>query len=182
MAAEKLLSGLRKLPKITALSKDDRYQIATRGALAWLRMQDEGRDWDTLAESAAGLFMAGYEEDSICETLGITKEELHANVDMEKVRGFLHSEVARNIYSQALSGDQKMLQFVAERKMGWHKVTDLNQRVSVNGEISVRPILNMQLLSEDEISRLKNERASDGEAPMMRLPGGVAVLPAEDLD
>jgi len=173
MAAEKLLSGFRKLPDPVTLSREDRYQIATRGALAWLRHQED-KDWDDLAEQAAGLYMAGYTEDAICETLNIKREELDRNVDMKKVQGFLHSEVARNIYAQAMGGSEKMLQFVAERKMGWHKVSDINQKVAVSGEISVRPVLNMQLLTPEEIAALRAERS-----PLAELAGGVAALPAE---
>lgn len=160
MAAERLFSAFRKPPQVDELTDADKVGIAVYGALDWIRAH-QARDWDAIADKAVGLFLAGYPVKSIHKFLDVEEEEFERHVDVAKIKAFIQGEIARGIYSMALAGDEKMMKLVAETRMDWHKSKEVNQNVSVNGSIAIQPVLNLQLLSKEEESKLRRGGAID---------------------
>lgn len=156
MAGEKSLSTFRRPPSVADLSDADKVAISVHGARNWIKMRD-ARNWDELADKAVGLMLGGASVSVMCECLGVDECEFRQHLDVEKMKAFIHGEVARQIYSMALEGDEKMLRFLAETKLGWHKKTE--SEINVNGNISIQPILNMHLLTAEEEHSLRNPKA-----------------------
>lgn len=145
------LNGFRKPPAAEDLSPDQVFEIAVLGAQNWIR-SNERMDWDKVAEKACELYLTGTTTvEEICAVLNIQKELFEDNVDLPKIKAFMDGSVARTLYEKALSGDAKLLSFIAERKLGWRKET----KVEVEGEIAIRPILNISLLTPEEEARLR---------------------------
>ena len=148
----KLLSGFRKPPKATELDPEDAYAIAVHGALAWFEGKKEvGTDWDDLSVKAVELHLSGLSTEDVAKRLGVTKHDLMANVDIDKIGALINSQVAKTIYTKALAGDKDMLKLVAGARLGWGK----KDTITINGELTVRPVLNISLLTPEEERRLK---------------------------
>ena len=149
--SEPPLNGFRRPPDAEDLSPEQVFEVAVLGAQKWIR-SNERFNWDKVAEKACELYLTGTTNvDEICAVLDIPKELFEDNVDLPKIKAFIDGAVAKRIYEGALHGDSKLLQFIAERKLGWKKETKLE----IEGEISVRPILNISLLTPEEESRLR---------------------------
>lgn len=148
---DKPLSGFRKVPQAEDISPYDAFAIAVYGAANWLRTVED-RDWDEIAEKAVALYLSGVSDaKDIAIMLDCNLDQFKDKVDLEKIKSFLNADVSKKIYQKALAGDEKMLKLVAERRLGWGKTDHLK----VDGEIRVRPILEVSLLTDEEEARVR---------------------------
>lgn len=142
----KPLSTFRKIPKASEIDEESAFAIAVYGAANWIRAT-ERNDWDTIAEKAVELYLSGITDiKTIAAHLNVRESTFKDRVDIPKIKAFVDGEVARRIYELALNGNEKMLKLVAERRLGWGK----HDTLQIDGEIKLRPILNMSLLTKEE--------------------------------
>lgn len=148
----KQLSTFRKIPDAKEIDPDSAFQIAVYGAAAWLRSVDH-EDWDAIAEKAVELYLSGMTDiKDICTTLDVKPSVFEDHINVPKIKAFVDGEIAKRIYEMALNGNEKMLRLVAERRLGWGK----SDTLKVEGEIKLRPILNMSLLTDKEEAQVRS--------------------------
>jgi len=138
-------SGFRKLPEAEELSEEDSWGVLVYGARQWLATAD--KDWDDIADQAAAMFLAGYDQQDIARLLRISDKDLKQHVDLEAVQALMGGEISKRIYETAAGGNVAMMKLVATHRLGWTE----RKEVKHSGTVSVQPVLNINLLGSDGI-------------------------------